>query len=121
MFVSGEKLFLAAALKTEAERSRILAGICSATSVLLHSCCLLSCRSLVIRRFCYCDSKGIKHLKGFVHEMNTQGRMMYPITLNVLPLPKWVILFSRRLYQYLFVKTLILGKFFIQGGKTSRK
>lgn len=31
MFVSGEKLFLGAALRTKAERSRILGGICSAT------------------------------------------------------------------------------------------
>lgn len=88
MFVSGEKIFLAAALKIEAERSRILAGICSATSVLSHSCCLLSYRSSVIRRFLYCGTKRRKHQKDFVHEMNTRGRMMYPITLNVLLLLK---------------------------------
>lgn len=83
MFVSGGKIFLAAALKAEAERSRILMGICSATSVLSHSCCLLSYHSSVIRRFLYCDTKGIKRQKDFVHEMNASGRMMYPITLNV--------------------------------------
>lgn len=87
MFVSGGKIFLAAALKSEAERSRILTGVCSATSVLSHSCCLLSYHSSVIR-FLYCDTKGIKHQKDFVHEMNTWGRMMYPITLNVLLLLK---------------------------------
>lgn len=110
MFVSGEKLFLAAALKTKAERSRILRGICSATSVLSHSCCLLSYRASVIRRYFYCDTEGIKHQKDFVHEMNTRG-VMYPITLNVLLLRR-MILFSQRLSQYPFFKRFILGKYF---------
>lgn len=108
MFVSGEKLFLGAALKSKAERSRILRGICSATSVLSHSCCLLSYRASVIRRYFYCDTKGIKHQKDFVHEMKAWG-VMYPITLNVLLLRR-MILFSQRLSQYPFFKRFILGK-----------
>lgn len=122
MFVSGEKLFLGAALKSKAERSRILRGICSATSVLSHSCCLLSYRASVIRRYFYCDTKGIKHQKDFVHEMKA-WRVMYPITLNVLLLRR-MILFSQRLSQYPFFKRFILGKlgflniFFIKGDKT---
>lgn len=121
MFVSGGKIFLAAAFKTEAERSRILAGICSATSVLSHSCCLPSYRSSVIRRFLHCDTKGIKHQKHSAHEVNTQERMMYPITLNVLLLLKWMILFSHRLPQCLFIKRCILWKFFMKGDKTKWK
>lgn len=121
MFVSGGKIFLAAAFKTGAERSRILAGICSATSVLSHSCCLLSYRSSVIRRFLHCDTKGIKHQKHFVHGENTQKRMMYPITLNVLLLLKWMILFFHRLSQYLFIKRCILWIFFMKGDKTKQK
>lgn len=108
MFVSGEKLFLGAALKTKAERSRILGGICSATSVLSHSCCLLSYHASVIRRYFYCDTEGIKHQKDFAHEVNAWG-VMYPITLNVLLLRR-MILFSQRLSQYPFFKRFILGK-----------